>query len=51
MYCSYTEKRNDQGYEEIKKWQSWWNGWDGRDIKNRHRQSSTLFGKKYSEVI
>lgn len=19
MYCSYTEKRNDQGYEEIKK--------------------------------
>lgn len=51
MYCSYTEKRNDQGYEEIKKWQSWWNWWDGRDIKYRHRQSSTLFGKKYSEVI
>lgn len=37
--------------KKLKKWQSWWNGWDGRDIKNRHRQSSTLFGKKYSEVI
>lgn len=41
----YGKKRNDQGYEEIKKWQSWWYWWDGRDIKNRHRQSSTLFGK------
>lgn len=29
MYCSYTEKRNDQGYEEIKKWQSWHGGIDG----------------------